>query len=183
MAVRGNKFWLNRAKHGREAIFSDPALLWGAACEYFDWADKNKLISVEFNGKDAVECKVPKMRAFTMRGLSLYLGVHRAYIFELKESLLKPRSKSRIKNRAELLEVIERIENVIYVQKFEGAAAGFLNANLVSRELGLAEKQQIEANVDSNVNATITGPVEVVVRTSGIPFAAKDGEVDTDRPV
>lgn len=35
--------------------------------------------------------------------------------------------------------IINRVERLIWQQKFEGAAAGLLNANLISRELGLAD--------------------------------------------
>jgi hypothetical protein len=38
---------------------------------------------------------------------------------------------------------IERAEAVIYTWKFEGAAANLLNANLVARELGLADKAEL----------------------------------------
>jgi hypothetical protein len=38
------------------------------------------------------------------------------------------------------MEVITRIDKYIYNQKFEGAAAGFLNPNIIARDLGLADK-------------------------------------------
>ena len=37
----------------------------------------------------------------------------------------------------EFLTVISRIEQIIYTQKFTGAAAGLLQANIISMELGL----------------------------------------------
>lgn len=43
--------------------------------------------------------------------------------------------------------VISRIEETIYNQKFTGAAAGFLNANIISRDLGLAEKNKVEGEL------------------------------------
>jgi hypothetical protein len=43
-----------------------------------------------------------------------------------------------------LLPAIERAESVIYTQKFTGAAANLLNANLVARELGLADKTELQ---------------------------------------
>ncbi|MGG4603137.1 terminase small subunit, partial [Alcaligenaceae bacterium Me47] len=42
--------------------------------------------------------------------------------------------------RPDLSEVISRAEAVIYQQKFSGAAADLLNANIIARELGLADK-------------------------------------------
>ena len=37
--------------------------------------------------------------------------------------------------------VTTRVRQIIYNQKFEGAASGFLNANIIARDLGLADKQ------------------------------------------
>jgi hypothetical protein len=146
---KGNKFWVRRTKHGREAIFTDPAVLWAAACEYFTFCEDNPLNSVEFNGKDATECIVPKMRAFTLAGLCLYLGVHSKYFNEFKVRLS---GKRQIPHKEKFIETIAQIEETIYVQKFEGAAAGLLAGNLISRELGLADKQAIEANVKNKVD-------------------------------
>lgn len=153
-APRGNKFWELRSKHGRNLTFSDPDLLWAAAREYFDWVNSNNLIAIEFNGKDAKRCEVPKTRPFLITGLALYLGVSRTFITDHKQRLNRP--DCQVPRKDELLEVIERIENVIYVQKFEAAAAGLLNGNIISRELGLADKQQVEAKTE--------GTQEIIVR-------------------
>ena len=40
--------------------------------------------------------------------------------------------------------IIRTIGNIIFAQKFEGAAVGLYNANIISRDLGLAEKKEIE---------------------------------------
>ena len=40
--------------------------------------------------------------------------------------------------------VIDDIEKIIYRQKFEGAAAGLLNANIIARDLGLRDKQDVD---------------------------------------
>lgn len=46
------------------------------------------------------------------------------------------------KNRPDLSRAIEMIEDVIYVQKFEGAAAGIFKANIISRDLGAAHRSR-----------------------------------------
>jgi hypothetical protein len=171
---KGNQFWKLRSKHGKDALFTDPEKLWSAACEYFEWADKNKLIAIEFHGKDAYQCEVPKMRAFTMKGLCLYLNCNTHYFSEFKARVVK--KKDAVSKR--FLEVITQIEDTVYVQKFEGAAAGFLSASIIGRELGLAELQKVDANIDANVKANVTGKVTVVHKTSGIPLGSTptDGE-------
>lgn len=130
-APRGNQFWKLRTKHGRDKLFSHPDILWSAACEYFEWCDKHPLESVEFNGKDAIECIVPKMRAYTWTGLEHYLDI---------SSLRDYKTNDEYKD---FLQVITRIEKIIYTQKFEGAAAGLLNSNIIARDLGLANKEEI----------------------------------------
>ena len=39
--------------------------------------------------------------------------------------------------------VITRIEQTIYAQKFEGAAVGSFNANIIARDLGLKDKSEL----------------------------------------
>lgn len=124
----GNKFWENRANHGRDILFATSDLLWESACEYFDWCVSNPLIEVDFKGKDADEVKIPHMRPFTLHGLCLYLGCGTAYFRNFKPPTEDFKS------------VVTRIEETIYSQKFDGAAAGFLNPNIIARDLGLSEK-------------------------------------------
>jgi hypothetical protein len=129
----GNQFWKLRSKHGRNKILSDPEILWEEACNYFEWCDAHPLQSIEFNGKDAIECIVPKMRAYTWEGLETFLGV---------ESLREYKNTYK-----DFSQVITRIGKIIYTQKFTGAAAGLLNANIVSRDLGLADKKEVSQTV------------------------------------
>jgi hypothetical protein len=128
----GNQFWKQRSKHGRDKIFTSPDLLWEAACEYFEWCDTHKLIEIDFRGKDASEVKLPKMRAFTWEGLELFIDIH-----SLRDYKSNPEYK-------DFSHVITRIEKIIYNQKFTGAAAGFLNPNIIARDLGLADKKEID---------------------------------------
>lgn len=127
----GNQFWKNRSKHGRDTLFASHELLWEAACDYFRWCDENPLIEIDYVGKDAVRVEKPKMRAYTMGGLCIYLDCGKDYFRQFKE-----------KANPDFSGVITRIEEVIREQKFVGAAAGFLNANIISRDLGLADKQE-----------------------------------------
>ena len=53
--------------------------------------------------------------------------------------------------------ITTQIKKVIYSQKFEGAAADMLNANIIARELGLSDKVQ---NEHTGANGTVlTAPV------------------------
>lgn len=142
-APLGNKFWQIRSKHGKDKLFASPELMWDAAQEYFEWCDANPLIEIDFRGKDADEVQIPKMRPYTMQGLCGYLDCSVAYFREFKRT---PRA-----NAEGYLVVIARIEDIVYNQKFSGAASGFLNPNIIARDLGLADKT--ESKVHTSVTA------------------------------
>jgi hypothetical protein len=143
-APAGNQFWKLRSKHGRDTLFGSSELMWEAACEYFEWCENNSLMEVDFRGKDANEVEIPKMRAFTMQGLCRYLDCDTSYFRKFKETASK-----------DFFTVITRIEEAIYEQKFTGAAAGFLNANIISRDLGLIDKKDL--HVDTDITVEFTG--------------------------
>lgn len=135
----GNKFWQIRSKHGREKLFASPELMWEAACEYFQWCDDNPLQEqrVSFGSYGQVtHATVNKVRAYTLHGLCRYLGCNTEYFRNFK-------NQKRV-DQADFSSVIKAIEEAIYQQKFEHAAADQLNANIISRDLGLADTQKVD---------------------------------------
>lgn len=144
--VTGNDWWKRRAKYGRDILFAEPQLLWEAACEYFKWAKENPWVKAEAkNTKWGIEMvEVPVSRPLTMHALCLYLGCSLDYVKLFKLSTL-PAMKDEEKRRA-FLTVLEAIEITIYTQKFEGASVGAFNANIIARDLGLADTQNVNIN-------------------------------------
>lgn len=135
-APAGNKFWEMRSKHGRDKLFASPALLWKAATEYFEWCAGNPWEKKDWVGKDGDEIYRELERPFTLTGLCLYLDCSSSYFRSFK-STLQEKDK-------DFLTIITRIEETIYTQKFEGAAVGVFNANIIARDLGLREKVDTE---------------------------------------
>ena len=137
-APAGNKFWLQRSSHGRKPIFATPDDLWNAACEYFEWVEANPLMETKLFSYEGeiVEGEIPKMRAMTIQALCFFIGISR-------------QGWSEYKAKQDFSYIVEQIEAVIFSQKFEGASGGFLNASIISRELGLADKQDITTNGES----------------------------------
>jgi hypothetical protein len=137
-APKGNEFWKLRSKHGPNYRYppddGGAEKLWADCIEYFEWCIDNPLHEQKVHGKDADVVELEKMRAFTMMGLCLYLGIGESTWAEWRA------------DRKDLTEVITRAELVIREQKFTGAAANLLNANIIARDLALSE----------NVNATVT---------------------------
>lgn len=157
-APKGNQFWMLRSKHGRDKLFKTPELMWEAACEYFQHVLDNPIMKVEqtkgqlkgvlddLTGETAPVNNltyIPATAPFTMARLCLYLDCSVQYFSEFKRTL-KPADK-------DFAVVIARIEQIIYTQKFEGAAIGAYNANLIAQELGLHKHLDIEMNVNTEI--------------------------------
>lgn len=138
-APKGNRFWELRSSHGPNPRFEHANDLWDACCEYFEWVQDNPLLeakTVTVGGK-LKTVDLPKMRAMTLTGLCVFLDIADTTWADWR------------KNRKDLSGIITRVEAIIRTQKFEGAAADLLNANIIAREIGLAErtKHTVDANV------------------------------------
>jgi hypothetical protein len=131
-APAGNQFWKARSTHGRNPIFSDPEQLWGAVTEYFQWVEDNPLWEEKgfaFQGIVTKE-RFHKMRAMTIDGLCIFLDIARSTWQEYGK-------------KEGFSAVVTRAEQIIRDQKFAGAAADLLNANIIARDLGLSDKAEI----------------------------------------
>lgn len=131
-APKGSSFWEARSSHGRNPKFENPDQLWKACCEYFEWIENNPLYESKafaFQGVVTQEA-IPKMRAMTITGLTIFLDI-----------TIETWRTYRL--REDLSEVTKRAEQIIYDQKFSGAA-DLLNANIIARDLGLKEQSQVE---------------------------------------
>ena len=134
-APKGNQFWKMRSKHGRDKIFETSDIMWEACCEYFEWCIDNPLIEIDYKGKDAIRVELPKMRPYTLQGLSLFLDVNSEYFTQF-ERAVKEKEDQESKDFSR---IITRVKEIIYNQKFTGAACGFLNQNIIARDLGLKD--------------------------------------------
>ena len=133
---KGNKFWLARSSYGRNPIFSNPEQLRNACYEYFQWVEDNPLYEEKIFHSQGIITKdtITKMRAMTIGGLRIFLGIcEQTWV--------------NYKNNPDFLGVVKEVEEIIYNQKFTGAAADLLNSNIIARELGLADKQQNEIKI------------------------------------
>jgi len=163
-APKGNEFWKLHSKHGKDKLFASPELMWEAACEYFEWCDKNPLIEIDFRGRDIQQVLLPHPRPYTIQGLCLYIGCSTSYFRTFK-------CVNKSKEQA-YLTVITRIEQTIYNQQLSGAASGFLNPNIIARNLGLSEKTENthKVNMFSDLN-----PDEIKKTVSKLKDAVREG--------
>jgi len=73
------------------------------------------------------------MRAMTIMAFQLFADIC-------------PNTWKNYKETDDFMLIIRRIEKVIYSQKFEGAGADLLNANIIARDLGLKDKTDVTSD-------------------------------------
>lgn len=139
LIMSGNQLWKARAKSGRDKIFATSGILWKSACEYFQWVEDNPLEkAIVYQGALSKDSE-GLMRAMTVKGLCIFLGVNSKYFNDFKAALDLSKKEDK-----DFSEVITRIRDIIDTQKFEGASAGLLNPNIIARDLGLIDKQDVD---------------------------------------
>lgn len=137
----GNKFWEMRSSHGRKPIFATPDDIWKAACEYFNWCYETPLHETKafaYEGVVTLE-DLPKMRAMTIQGLCFFLDV-------------SDETWANYCEKEDFVGICNDIKRVIFTQKFEGASAGLLNASIITRELGLADKKETTIDAKAQIS-------------------------------
>lgn len=144
-APLGNQFWKARSKHGRDRLFESADALWEACCEYFEWVEANPLYEMKAFAYQGVVVQEPvaKMRAMTIGGLCIFLDIDEV-------------TWRRWREVEDFCTVVSRAEQIIYQQKFTGAAADLLNPNIIARDLGLADKQEVKQTGQVVVSADMT---------------------------
>ncbi len=141
-ATEGNQWWRLRATHGRDLIFSSPSILWEACLEYFEATDSRKWIEKDWVGKDALKVNRESETPYTWTGLYLFLSTnHKTWgLYEKREDFIP---------------ITDMVRQIIYTQKFEGAAVGAFNANIIARDLQLKDSSDITSNGDKIAMPTI----------------------------
>lgn len=163
-----NRFWEARSSAGPTPKFANGADLWAACSEYFEWVDANPLYEdkvFSFQGA-VIHTPSPKMRAMTIGGLCNFLDIDRQTWANWKA------------DRADLFGVITRAEEIIRDQKFTGAAADLLNANIIARDLGLADRSEITGKDGGAIKTEGVSDRELAKAVLAL-MAKADGENDS----
>lgn len=110
-----------------------PLELLEKANEYFNWVIDNPLKKTEaYNTKNGIELiETPVMRVMSIGAFSVFAGItYQTFLnYERDESGL-------------YFEVCKKIRDVVENHQFEGASANLLNASIIARKLGLADKKE-----------------------------------------
>lgn len=132
-------------KVGRPRKFKTPnemALLFN---DYVDFVTNNNLeegVAFHYQG-DVTHDKIKKMRPLSLEGFCVFVGTT-LDTFKNYESL-----PTNNKYKAEFLALCTRIRDIVFVQQYEGAAAGLLNHAVVAAKLHLAQVIK-----QTNINTT-----------------------------
>lgn len=138
-APKKNQFWKARSKHGRDKIFATPEDMLEAAYEYFQWNSANPWHRNEaIKSGDSVGkiIKVPTERPLTIEGLCGFWGVNTEYLRRFEKQLID-------NDLQDFSRIVKQIRDIIYRQKFEGAAVGAFNSSIIIRDLGLREHTEL----------------------------------------
>lgn len=131
-APLGNRFWEARSTHGRSPIFATPQALLDAALQYFTWVEENPLYEDKLFAFQGAVTHAPaaRMRAMSIGGLCIFIGISR-------------KAWSEYCTREGYGAITDEIAEAIRTQKYEGAAADMLNANIIARDLGLVDRREV----------------------------------------
>ena len=150
-----DRWWEKRASYVSSNVpkrtkpvepFASPEDMWLAACEYFEWMESRPLYEARpFHYQGHVNIKnIPKRRPYTIGGLLLFFDIS-IYVY----------TQYRRDRGPEFAAMTDKIDSIIFTQKFEGAAADLFNASIIARDLGLKEHSEITgANDGPIINRT-----------------------------
>lgn len=158
--------------NGRPRKFKTQDDLWNEALSYFEWVEKNPLQEEKvfhYQGK-ITKTKVSKMRAMSIEAFCLHANTNKMTFADYEKG----------KHGDGFSYVIQAIKEIIRNQKFTGAAADLLNANIISRDLGLIDRSVVDqrnANVDYAIPEG-TDPTEAARQYMDIVKNNNSNEVD-----
>ena len=132
-------YWEWRAKVGAPKKIPTPDIMWELACKYFQMVDEMPSEKQDFirGGETAGTIVVlESIQPYTMSGFEDYLAEN-DIVAKLDDYI------SNKDNRySEFTAIITRIRNIMFDQKFRGAAVGAFKENIIARELGLTDKSE-----------------------------------------
>ena len=159
-------YWEWRKRTGKPKAIKTPQKLWELACDYFKTIDERPFLKQEQRKspikieKGAIidedlreEIKNPVIELETIRPYT-WAGFE-AYLFEKGIITNLDDYRQNVDNRyQDYVGIIRAIGKVMFAQKFEGAAAGAFNANIIARELGLADKSELRVTEEQPLFGT-----------------------------
>ena len=133
---------------GRPLKFS-PQQLAEKFAEYVQWCQDHPFKDesrVDYANGNFAATEAPKPRRISIAGFIAYLGTIKSWWEMLDKGV----------HGEEFLYLKEYIKNYCESSQADMASAGLLKENIISRLLGLADKQAVDAKVDADVEYKVT---------------------------
>lgn len=132
-------------RSGPKKKLCHPQQLWEYACQYFQDCQNTPWIKTELNESGEL-VEIPLARPFLLKEYQEFLR-SKNVIFNLDKYLLNRPNKEGIRPYDNFADVLERISNIIYTQKFKGAAIGQFKGNLISVDIGSRNKEKLQTQI------------------------------------
>lgn len=163
--IKGKAHWEHQKKQGLIPVAEDPLFgppagdiqlkgapkkietpekMWSLFCDYAAEVDENpaeKAEVIKSGDMAGMQIGVDVARPYTWSGFEAFLAQHQIC------ATVKEYKQNRTGNYENFSHVMLAIDKIIETQNYEGAAMRFFDPNLTARRLGLAEKQEVNANV------------------------------------
>lgn len=143
----GNCYYLLATYTGKEKVFKTPSDMWDEFCSYTKHLADNPWLrqeAIKSGDMAGTTMTIETVRPFTMTGFAVYCGI----------TLQGLKNYGTLESHKDFFGVHELIENTCKAQKFEGAAVGAFNANIIARDLGLRDNSDITSG-----GATMPAPI------------------------
>lgn len=135
----GTQIWTARSKHGRDKIFASPEIMREAGFAYFQWCVDNPHPEEIWDSKRGEKIIMYKMRVFTAIGLCHFLHVTESYFRHFRSEAKKVQSDEN----SYFITTIEEFDEIIFRQKFEGAASNLINPSFIGKDLNMVDRSGI----------------------------------------
>lgn len=158
-------------KFGRPKKYR-PRSLWKKCVEYFDYMDSNKWHKNELirGGELAgMVVAVETSRPYTKTGLCIFLNISR-------------NTWNQYEADPDFQDITTRVNDIIFTQKFEGAAVGAFDPRIIARDLSLRDSDgdQLPAdNIQPITEVIIVQPADQEVFEQKLR-ALRSGEMKSD---
>lgn len=136
----GDRFILNLIKKADEVIRTgrplkyDPLTLWAKFIEYVDWVVSNPAkVERPFSSGLIVVCS--QDRPLKLIDFYAFAGITHSMF-------------QRYEEKDDFKAITARVRDIIYSQKFDGAARGIFESNIIARDLGIGDKLDIAGTFD-----------------------------------
>lgn len=137
---------------GRPKAIATPIQMWEYACEYFKKVDNDPYKRQDFiksGDKAGRKVDLDNIKPYTWNGFENYL-------FEKKIITRLEHYKNNLRGTYDaFVDVIARIDRIMYDQKFTGATVGAFKENIISHELKLKDPE-VNFTPVTAINVTVT---------------------------